>query len=159
MHMLLALTHCLSPGSCHPFLPVPASPLLSHGWCHNGTMMPKPWQSMRRTTLTRIIHMRLLTLQRVHVQHRFKVFGLQSFHSSGGLSCKSVASENHCGLLEYLKPSHDCGTSWVLPRCARVTHHIALKQADVKRNATRLFHSNTPSTSQQNPPFWSYLSQ
>lgn len=58
--------------------------------------------------------------------------GLQRFHRTRGLSCKSAASENCCGLLEYLKPPHDSSTSWVLPGCFWVSHPVGLKEADVK---------------------------
>lgn len=46
MHRLLAPIHCLALGSCRPSLPVPASPQRGHGWCHDDTMLPSPWQSI-----------------------------------------------------------------------------------------------------------------
>lgn len=150
MQRLLAQTHCLSPGSCHLSLPVPASPLLSHDWCHDGTMMQKPWQSRWREMLMRITHMRLKTLQSVHFQLKCTLLGFQRFHRIRELfQSKSAASENHCGLREYLKPSHDFSTSWVLPGCFWVTHPVGLKEADVKKEISSLFQANTPSTSQQ----------
>lgn len=152
VHRLLALTHCLSPDSYHPSLPVPTSPLHAHDWCHGDTTLPKPWSFIIRDEFIRKIHMRLWTLQ------SFQVYCLTCTdgHYSGSLSSASEHADWSVQVFKTFPWSFSswpkcqtvsANTSRVLPGCCWFTHLHSQSTLIPLRRASVL-------SKRSSPPFW-----